>query len=161
MIELDSVYAGPAINKLEKFNPLDIVVRLIDENPGASRDVLEKLFIEEVEEDKDYRRPALKYYFQNNWKTLMDPRPRARRAKNERQEAETRRAVAEDVQKLKRAIIISELLMPNNKKVADCTGVEMGKFGKFGAKVAKIVKRRKVGVVLTEEQLYKLWQESK
>lgn len=159
MIDLQATYGGPAVHKTEKFNPTEILVRLISENPGTSRGAIEKLFIAEIEDDKDYRTPALKYFFWNAWVGLH-PRRRKSRQKTKRQEAKMRQAVAEKVQQLKRAVIISELLMPNNKTVAECTGTEMTKFGRFGAKVGMLVGHRKVGAVLSEDQLWKLWKEA-
>lgn len=162
MIDLQATYGGPAIHKTERLNPTEVIVRLIEENPGASRDVLEKLFISEIEDDPDYRTPVIKYFFINAWSGLH-PLARRKVSKREIEQriAEERQAVEKDVQRLKRAVILSELVMPNNKKVADCTGTEMMKFGKWHAAVGKIVKRRKVGAVLTEEQLYEIWRKQK
>lgn len=159
MIDIQAVYAGPMIHKTEKFNPTEVLVRLIDENPGASRDVVERLFIAEIEEDRDYRTPVLKYFFFNAWMGLHPERRQKSRERNMLQKAELKQAAAENIQRIKRAVIISELMMPNNKKVADCTGIEMAKFGKFGAKIGKLVQRRKVGAVLSEQQLWKMYQD--
>lgn len=148
-------YGGPAVHKTERYNPTEILVRLIKDNPKKSREAIERLWLAEVEDDPEYRTPALKYYFFNAWTGLHPNRPPRRAAKSEA--AQINASVAHVVEKLKRAIIISELIQPNGKKIADCTGTEMGKFGKFGIAVSGIVKRRKVGAVLTEEQLYKLW----
>ncbi len=162
MIDLQATYGGPAIHKTERLNPTEVLVRLIDENPGVARDVIEKLFIAEIEDDKDYRTPVIKYFFINAWSGLhpVHSKKVSSRARAAQQAADSR-AVAEKVQQLKKAVIISELLMPNNKKVADCTGIEMMKFGKWHAAVGKIVKRRVVGKVLNEEQLYDLWRKQK
>lgn len=162
MIDLQATYGGPAIHKTERLNPTEVIVRLIEENPGASRDVLEKLFIAEIEDDRDYRTPVLKYFFINAWSGLH-PLARRKVSKREIEQriTEERQAVEKKFQELKRAVILSELIMPNNKKVADCTGIEMMKFGKWHAAVGKIVKRRVVGKVLNEEQLYDLWRKSK
>jgi hypothetical protein len=160
MIELNAIYGGPAVHKTEKFNPTEVLIRLIDENPSARRDAIEKLFIAEIEDDRDYRTPALKYFFWNAWAGLHPARHKSR-VKTRQQQTEMRQAIDEKIQQIKRAVIISELIMPNDKTVAQCTGLEMTKFGKFGTKVGKIAGRHKVGATLSEEQLWKLWQESK
>lgn len=162
MINLQATYGGPAIHKTERLNPTEVIVRLIEENPGASRDVLEKLFIAEIEEDPDYRTPVIKYFFINAWSGLHPVHSRKHsRKETERRAAEERQEVEKKVQQLKRAVILSELIMPNNKKVSECTGTEMMKFGKWHAAVGKIVKRRVVGKVLNEDQLYDLWKKTK
>lgn len=153
-------YAGPALHKIERYNPTQVIARLERENPRRSRDEIERLFIAEIEDDVDYRTPALKYYFWHAWNGLH-PEKRPPPASNPKQRANMQAQAKTFLETMKRNVIISELLMQNGKKVADCTGTEMAKFGGFYAKIGQIVKGRKVGAVLTEEQLRKLWQESR
>lgn len=155
MIELHATYAGPAIRKTEAANPTEIVTRLVEQNPEASRDVIIQLFVREIIDDEALVTACLKYFAWHAWQGLQ---PRKQRRQTSSDRAARAKAVGAIVEKLRRAVIISELLMPNNKPVAQCTGTEMAKFGRFGAAVSKIAKRRKVGDVMSEDQLWKLWK---
>lgn len=162
MSEMKLTYGGPAIHKIEKYNPTEVIVRLEREHPRATRDQIEKLFLAEIEDDKDYRTPALRYFFWNAWMGLHPESRSSPRSKQPQQLAAKTRQLADTyVEKIKQNIIIGELMTPLNKKLADCTGTELIKVGGVYTRIGEIVKRRKVGAVLTEDQLWKLWKESK
>lgn len=154
MFELNGIYAGPAVNKTKTSNPTEVMVRLIQKHPDASYETIEKKVIAKIEDDEDLRTPALQYFCRNAWSSLHRTTP------YRRNNAETARQIAEGVQRAKQ-IVLLELIAPNGKRVGDCTGIEMTKFGGFYAKIGKAVGRRKVGAVLSEDQLWKLWKESK
>lgn len=153
MTMTNATYGGPAIHKTEQLNPTEIIARLIKEKPKASREVIEHMFIAEVEEDREYIKPCLKYYFWNAWNGLH-PKQRARPTTIRE---EDRRVISETVRKIKASIVLSELIMPNGKMLAKCTGTEVAKVSKFGAAIAAVAKRKRIGEVLTEKQLLKLW----
>jgi hypothetical protein len=150
-MSLQATYAGPFVHKTEKHNPTEIIVRLEKKYPRASQEKIERLFLAEVEEAREYLIPCLRYYFLNAWVGLH-PAPRRapahRISKDEVDKAERR---------LKAAVVLSEMVMPNGKKLAMCTGTEMATFGRFGAAVAKRAKRQVVGKVLKERDLTDIW----
>lgn len=136
-------------------NPDHIIASLVERHPDRSRDHIERLFISKVDDDPALLQLFISYYFGHAWarlkRSLLVP------ARTE----EISRQVAEMEIKLRRSVILSEMIMHNGKKLAECTGIEATKFGGFYAKVGQIAKRRKIGTVMTEAQLWDLWQRHK
>lgn len=147
-MSLATEYGGPAVHKTEQSNPTEIIVRLRKKHPHLTRDQIETRFLDQVASDEDLVTPCLKYYFLNAWRGLEASKTRRPMTGEE---------IALAQQRL-RAVIIGDLLTPHGKKVKDCTGTEMAVCGKFGAEVARIVKRRVVGNVLDETELLAIWK---
>ena len=155
MIELNAIYGGPAVHKTERANPTELIIGLKDANPTSSKEVIERLFLNAIFGDitlpePDYLTPIGKYYFHNAWTQLRcNPRRSKRRPVN----VATRKHEVEKIKQKIASVIIGELLMPNGKMVKDCTGTEMVKYGGHWARMGRIAKRKKVGDVLSEQQL--------
>jgi hypothetical protein len=158
-MELNATYGGPAIRKTVAANPSEIFTRLHSLHPSLSRDALIEAFVQEIKEDEELVTACIKYFGWHAWQGLnrrTAPKPYRPKAPPS---TEDQRVVVEIAQKLRR-VVISSILMPNGKTFAECTGTEVAKVSKFGAAVAKIVGRRKVGSVLDEKALSKLWKQN-
>ena len=141
-------YGGPTVHKTEQSNPTEIIVRLRKKHPRYTRDQIEERFLAEIAGDEDLVTPCLKYYFLNAWRGL-EVRAKPNPVSSDK--------IALAAQRL-RSVIISDLIMPNGKKIKDCTGTEMRTFGNFGIEVAQIVKRGVVSKFLDETELRALWK---
>lgn len=147
-MNLEATYAGPVVHKTEKVNPTEVISRLIRQRPRATKETIERLFIAEIEDDQKYMVPIVRYFFLNAWNSLHPVR---------RSPGKIDKAEVDKVANRLRAVIIGELIMPNGKQVAACTGTEMTVFGDFGTEVGRIAKRKVVGKVLNEQALVEIW----
>lgn len=121
---------------------------------AANKAALFPLFLAALEKDEDYQRAVDWYAFSNfydyeattrNVKPRLDARP-----------APSTLTPAVEAMKAKIAerILLMEWVLPNGKRLADCTFGELAKLGGWLAKVAKKGKPNQiVGKVLTERQL--------
>lgn len=133
-------------------NPRDLVVELVKKNPDRDRKELFDSFRETLDEaGDDYRRAVEWYFFVNMYDYLVTSR---RTPLDPMQRAEAKARQAETVERIKSQIVLLELDMPNGKKMKECTGGEMAKFGNRFQRIAeKVGKAKLVGDVLNEEQV--------
>ncbi len=158
MIELDTVLGGPSIHKTEEFNPTQVLVSLIDENPGASREELKVQFREKVRDDDDYLIPIIDYYFLNAFRGLGNYKTRSSHTARRTQE-EIKKKAAEIAAKV-RSIIILDLMLPCGKSARTATFEDLRRAGGFWSELSSKGKPNQVaGKVLKDEQVQKLWAE--
>lgn len=161
-------------------NPRDLLKRVIDDNPTADRVALFRVFVEKLneEDDGDYMQTIIEYWFANNYHSLIAARltagERSRSAEAadaERSEASAQREewIAGTTEKLREKIAeeatvaLLDLMMPNGKLLAACTGQECVTLGRqMGSWLRKVGHRLKsdetVGAVLTESDLRALYK---
>lgn len=154
MTHVDVGTTGAKRQSFDRNNPRDLLVRVIEDNPGAGEAEWLKSFTRAVRDDEDYLDPIIGYWFANNYRSLIP----VRRATPQRRaaQAKARAAVVETI-KLRIAAISLSFIMPNGKELRDSTGKECAQAGGWLAKIAKRVKpTEKVGSVLTEGQLRRL-----
>lgn len=160
-------------------NPRDLLKRVIDDNPTADRIALFRLFVEKLkeEDDGDYMETITEYWFANNYHSLIaarltaEERSRSAEAGAERSEAIAQREewIAGTSEKLREkiteeaAVVLLDLMMPNGKRLAACTGQECVTLGRqMGSWLRKVGHQLKsdetVGDVLTESDLRALYK---
>jgi hypothetical protein len=92
-------------------------------------------------------------YFDNVKRSIETTRTQAEKDKARATEAAD---VEEAAGIYSREIALLSLVMPNGRTMADCTGTEMGGFGRGFVRLAKKVGERKVGEVLSEAEVREL-----
>jgi hypothetical protein len=145
-----------------KGNPRSLLQAIINKNPKADEPRIHELFWREVEDDKELLRSCVEYWCDHNYRSLIQSIStpaeieKTARARAERAQTEASKIRARVVVEAKQ--LFFDWLMPNNKKLADCTGTECRQFGGWLSKVAKKVPAKSlVREVLTEQQLRKIW----
>jgi hypothetical protein len=155
-----------------------LLKRVIDDNPTADRIALFRVFVEKLneEDDGDYMETIIAYWFANNYHSLIaarltaEERSRSAEAGAERSEAAAQREewIAGTTEKIREkiaeeaAVVLLDLMMPNGKSLAACTGQECLMLGRqMGGWLRKVGRRLKpnetVGDVLTESDLRALY----
>jgi hypothetical protein len=173
MTFIDTGIRGATGQSWRRANPRDLLKRVIDDHPGADRPALFKLFLEKLkeEEDTDYLDTIVEYWFANNYHSLVaarttseETRPGRAASAAERDAwiAATKEKVKEKVTEAA-TIVLSEMIMPNGKQLAACTGQECGQLrSRMGSWLGKIARRVKpeetVGAILNEDGLQALYQ---
>lgn len=142
------------IGKHEANNPRQMLIRILEDNSGASKEVLFSLFRLCLEEDEGFQRAVDWYFFINMFEYAVTSR---NRRLDPTVKAEARMKQAEMVESIKSQIVMLDLTMTNGKAMRDCTGAEMAKFGNRFQKIAERVGKTKlVGDVLDEAQVVEI-----
>ena len=150
-------------------NPRDILKEAMDANPGASKESLLATVRDELlREDRfEYLDAVIEYWFANNYHSLVKPSPTpkdvmARRAVStaakERAVSELKKKVQTRIREEAEAIQL-DFVMPSGKALRDATGAECARAGGWFTKIsAKVSARQRVGSVLSEDQVRKIWR---
>lgn len=135
-------------------SPRPLVLKVIEENPGVSKEEAFELFRTALKQGRDpeYQRAMEFYFFLHMWDYAVGPSTRSRPDPIQRVEMKERQN--EEVERVKAQIVMLDLTMPNGKPMKECTGAEMAKFGNRFQKIAERVgKNKTVGSVLSEDQV--------
>lgn len=158
---------GAKVQTWRAANPRELLKRVIDDNPGADRQALLHLFREQMwreDEAEDYVDTIIDYWFANNYYSIVAPVGIARTEQHRR----TLQASAQVAEKIRQRIVeqaqimLSDMLMPNGKRLAECTGKECQSLGiAVGGWLGRVARKVKpdqaVGEALSEEQLRELY----
>lgn len=130
--------------------------RLVEASPGSSPEQIGRSLLDEVREDDDLLLPILIYWVRHNMRALSAEPTQIKEKATKRRKRES--AVRKKVES-RAKIIFMQMIAPNGKILADCTGKECSKFGGFFSAVGKEVKPTEtVGGALSEQQLVALWR---
>jgi hypothetical protein len=167
--DIDTGVRGAKRQSWKAANPRELLKRVIDDNPGADREGLLHLFRDQMwqeDEAEEYVDTIIEYWFANNYHSLVGPLPalpRSREARSRTVELAQEIKAKVKAKILERAaIVLSDMVLPNGKRLADCTGREcLSMSGALGGLIAKIADKVKpsqvVGQVLTEQQLQDMY----
>lgn len=152
MMHADATRTGASfVAKHAQDNPRELVISLVEESPGASKDELFARFRSRIEDEPAYQRAVDWYFFVNMYEYLVTSRNRKPTTKYSKAE------IQRDVDVLKARvtqIVLLDLILPNGKALRDASFADCAKAGGFFAKIAKKGKPNQVvGKVLTEDQL--------
>ena len=125
-----------------------ILLRLMTDNPTMGKENLESLYIEKILQSEDLVEEAIRRCFANDLAMIKLSQTRPERSK-----PRPRKQVVRELAERVRQTVLLDLIMPNDKKLRDCTGTECGKFSSAFARLKDVVGRRVVGKVLSEEDV--------
>jgi hypothetical protein len=170
MTNLDTGYTGAKVQSWNRANPRDLLKKLLEAHGDRDdKDKMLKLFYEKLEEaDKAYTDAIVEYWFTNNYNSLTaervirDPASRAARQKTETAVAGQMKSELREKIIGAANLMLLALVLPNGKKLADCTGRECRalskKTGSWLKKIAdKIKPDERVGDRLSEADVRKLY----
>jgi hypothetical protein len=127
-----------------------LLMKLVRLYPDASRDELEELFLIEAKTQDSLIDEALRRAFDNDFARMEQPSPRPRKKLTEAE-------IAAAAERLK-AIVLLDLILPNGKKLGDCTGKECRAAGGWLIEVgARVGDRGVVGETLNEAEVAKIF----
>jgi hypothetical protein len=163
-VETDAVYAGPAVHKTSRFNPTKVLLDLREQHPKSDRAVLLALFrarmIEAVREDDDCLHPLSDAYFYREWANIEAYESRADRRGQSKKRPPRKPTddMKETIKESIRRAVLLDTKLPDGRPARDHTFAEMNQFGGFWQHIATKGKPgQKVGAVLTDDQVQKLW----
>jgi hypothetical protein len=148
-----------------KGSPRSLLQALISKNTKASEKEIHQKFWLEIEDDKELLRACVEYWLDHNYRSLIQGVERSSVKQTAERAKERAENVAAATSKLKARIefeakrVLLDWIMPNNKKLADCTGAECRQFGGWLTALGKkLPANRTVSQVFNEEQLQKIFQ---
>lgn len=138
---------GAARQSWNKNNPRSILDQLMIDHPKIKKDDLYQLMWDKIKSNKAIYESMFEYWFANNTRTQVTFQDRQ----------ENKKQINYLVEKM-----LLKLPLPNGKLLGDATGEECAKAGGFYFRVStKVPAQEKVGKVLDEKQLAKIYKEDK
>lgn len=128
-----------------------VLLRLMTDNPTAEKEHLESLYLKLVLKSPELKEEAIRRCFANDLAMINQGKINTK-IHNIRSKTQIVKEIGEKI----RQTVLLDLVMPNDKKLRDCTGTECGKFSSAFAKLKDKVGRRVVGKVLTESEVRKI-----
>lgn len=163
MNAVDTGVQGAKRQSFHEASPRGLLMKLMGVNPNMPESNLLRLFREKVkeatDEGDDYISPIIEYWFAPNYKSLLNlQRPPAKRqAAKAARKAEIDEIKSTVKERIARMVLL-DVVLPNGKRLRDCTGKECAKAGGWFAKIAGKVKPTEiVGKVLSETQVRSLY----
>ena len=147
------------IKQVANDNPRKLLVEIIDENRVLDKKAIFDLFSKQVKVSQVMTRAVQWYFFINMYEYHTTSRHsvggnRPGREMTASQRLEQRIVQDEMVESIKQQLVMLDLVMPNEKLMRDCTGLEVEQFGTRYQRIAQKVGRQNVvGSVLTEDQV--------
>lgn len=143
MTHIEELHQGAARQSRKAANPWPVLDKIIEDHPGANREELLEMFREKVRDDDDLVDTMIDYWFSNRYRERIGDKMLSRNS---------------TVDYLSSKALL-QLPMPNGKRLQDSTKEECAKAGGWLTRVAaKVPPRKKVGEVLSEADLAKLWR---
>ena len=163
MTYIDHGTTGAYRQTWRKGNPRSLLETIIANNAKANEKRIHELFWREIEDDKQLLRACVEYWLDNNYHSLtreMAGLPKTTNKPSKPTVAAVR-VVKEHIRERiahEARLALLDWIMPNEKRLADCTGKECTKIGGWLAALAKRVPPRKtVGESLSEQQVFEIW----
>lgn len=153
---------GATVQSWNQFSAREVLKRVFDANPKASREQLMLLVREPLSEH--HWNSIFEYWFTNNLRSLLEEKPKP--ARKTESEVNEQRAAAEKLKTQFKTQIVAavglKFILPNGKMLKDCTGQECaqmgGQVGRWLQRIAAKIKPDDiVGEVLSEQQVRKLY----
>ena len=161
------------VRRLATKNPMEVLRKIIEQDVTADNDRRFKKWDVLIMKDPELLL-AVKQYAFKLWNTQLERDMRAAKAAEDTENAEN----AEDASPLKRRtkaeleeeaapivsraqkILVLDIVMPNNKRLRECTGQYGKSLGGWIARIAGKVKPTDIiGTVVSDDQAQKLWRE--
>lgn len=159
---------GATVQSFAPANPRELLLNILDQNPKISREALLGLVSDALQEPANTAQlvAVIEYWFANTIRSIesleAEHAPVAKAVTRDL----TRKAVAKAAGTVKTAILeeakieLLGMVMPNGKKLGDCTGRECQKFGGWLYQVGQRAGSRKVSQVMTEQSLRELYAQA-
>lgn len=166
-MRMETGVQGAASQSWRKANPRDLLREVINDLKGTDASPFQE-FCKRLEEHPDrdeYMKVIIEYWFAKNYHSLvnhMGTMTAAIHRKNQQSRVDEIKGKIEEKIKERAAIMLLDMMMTNGKALKDCTGRECKKLsGTIGVWLRHVGSRvpanKKVGEVLSEDQLQELY----
>ena len=162
-IELPAGIQGSKRARWREFDPSELLRQTIESHPNEDQADLRKIYWDTVRkhDEQTYLRAIVEYFLDNAFLALDHKRQaltrkQERPATNGNAKTGVVSAVRDRVHR-EAQVILMDLLMPNGKRLGDCTGTQCKKFGGWLTAVAKVAGSKRIADALSEGEVRKIW----
>lgn len=130
MTHVDTGTTGAKRQSWKHDNPRDVLINIIDEDPQASKEKLLETFTETVlgKGNRGLLETIIEYWFANNLYSLLNSDIRLRKGFINPRVAKIKKQIHERI-KIAAGVILMDMIMPNKKRLRDCSGAECAAVG--------------------------------
>lgn len=155
MTHIDTGITGAKRQSWRQDNPRDTLKTIIEEHPKADREKLLEIFTQTVF-DRNQRgllETIIEYWFANNLSSLLHSDSKLRAEFARPQISKIKDKIRERI-KIAAGVVLMDLVMPNQKRLGDCSGAECAAVGGWLSVVAaRMSPSQIVGKVFSEEEM--------
>lgn len=138
MTHIDTGITGAKRQSWKHENPRDILISIIDEHPSAAKEKLLEVFTQTVLEKgrRGLLETIIEYWFANNLQSLLlgDSKLKEQFSKPQRI-AKLKEQIRERI-KIAAGVVLLDMILPNKKRLRDCSGAECAAVGGWLSVVA-------------------------
>lgn len=147
---------GAKVQSWSGANPRDVLNRIIEAMPGASRESVLAALRDAVKEPAAelHLDAIIEYWFANNYRALTEPR-RPPAGPSTAMVAEAKATIKQRAERM----VLLDMILPNGKALREATGRDCKRAGGWLRAIAQRIKpNERVGDVLTESDVRKLYR---
>lgn len=130
MTHVDTGITGAKRQSWKHDNPRDVLKNIIEKNVRASKEELLGIFTQSLFEkgNQALLETVIEYWFANNLNSLLNSDVQLRRQFTKPQISKIKEQIRERI-KVAAGVILMDMVMPNKKKLRDCSGAECAAVG--------------------------------
>jgi len=158
MTHIDSGITGAKRQSWRHDNPRDTLRNIIEGNPRAGKDELFELFKDVVLKTRNHAmfETIIEYWFANNLTSLLQGNAELKKQFSGPNVAKIKDKIRERI-KIASGFVLLDMIMPNNKRLGDCTGAECAAVGGWLSIVAaRMSPSQIVGKVFDEKDIHEM-----
>jgi hypothetical protein len=155
MTYIDTGITGAKRQSWRHDNPRDTLRNIIEGNPTAGKEKLLELFTDIVLKTKNQAllETIIEYWFANNLTSLLHSDSDLKKQFSNPDVAKIKDKIRQRI-KIAAGVVLLDMVMPNKKRLADCTGAECAAVGGWLAMIAaRMAPSQIVGKVFAEEDI--------
>lgn len=159
MTAVHGVYGGPHTAKIEKVNLQNAMMRVYSKMPKAADEKIIAAFYKQFRDDEDYVRAVFMHAGMNllsNLKKMDLEQKPARKLHREQNKAEVEKQ-AEAIVSVIKQNLIANFICPNGQTVGGNKGQYLVSMGGRFARIGKAAGRKRVGSVMSVQQIQQLY----
>lgn len=137
MTHIDTGITGAKRQSWMHDNPRDILRTIIKDNAQAGRETLLELFTKAVFDNgnRGLLETIIEYWFTNNLSSLLRSDSRLKAQFSNPDVSKIKQRIRERIQ-IAAGVVLMDMMMPNNKRLGDCSGAECAAVGGWLSVVA-------------------------
>lgn len=137
MTHVDTGITGAKRQSWKHDNPRDVLKNVIEKNGRSSKEELLRIFTQTIFEkgNRALIETVIEYWFANNLNSLLNSDSQLREQFSKPQISKIKEQIRERI-KIAAGVVLMDMIMPNKKRLRDCSGAECAAVGGWLSVVA-------------------------
>jgi hypothetical protein len=161
MTHVDTGITGAKRQSWKHDNPREVLISIIDQHPSAAKEELLEIFTQSVLEKgrRTLLETIIEYWFANNLHSLLNSDSGLRKQFSAPQVSKIKEQIRERI-KIAVGVVLMDMILPNKKRLRDCSGAECSAVGGWLSVVAtRMSPSEIVGKKFSEEDVRAMLKE--